>query len=212
MLTRRGQARRRRITTTTRKRIAPLPQPLPPLCCYRCRPHMLPHQLCHYCLCSSSGSSGSSSSGLRRCAVAAAADSRMPWLTPVFLFFLLNVCYTWHRIHHVEGPSLRNSGSGILDPKFRSKLIFPWNHLIPTCVPRNSKNSTDYPEFRNMWTGRNQNSGWNAQPSPWEALCVDLISPYTLKGKDGSSVDFMTLTMIDPTSSWLQVMELPTIT
>ena len=35
---------------------------------------------------------------------------------------------------------------------------------------------------------------------------------YTLKGKDGSSIDFMALTMIDPASSWLEVVELPTIT
>jgi len=48
--------------------------------------------------------------------------------------------------------------------------------------------------------------------TPWEALCVDLIGPYTLKGKDGSSIDFMALTMIDPASSLLQVVELPTIT
>ena len=34
--------------------------------------------------------------------------------------------------------------------------------------------------------------------TPWEALCVDLIGPYTLNGKDGSSIDFMCLTMIDP--------------
>jgi len=47
---------------------------------------------------------------------------------------------------------------------------------------------------------------------PWEAQCVDLIGPYALKGKNGSSIDFMALTMIDPASSWLEVMELPTIT
>jgi hypothetical protein len=47
---------------------------------------------------------------------------------------------------------------------------------------------------------------------PWEALCVDLIGPYTLKGKDGSSIDFMALTMIDPASSWLKIVEIPTIT
>jgi len=47
---------------------------------------------------------------------------------------------------------------------------------------------------------------------PWEALRVDLIGPYTLKGKDGLSIDFMALTMIDPTSSWLEVVESPTIT
>jgi len=38
------------------------------------------------------------------------------------------------------------------------------------------------------------------------------INTYTLKGKDGSSIDFMALTMIDPASSWLKVVDLPTIT
>ncbi len=40
--------------------------------------------------------------------------------------------------------------------------------------------------------------------TPWRALCVDLIGPFTLKGKDGSSSDFMCLTMIDPATSWLR--------
>jgi hypothetical protein len=47
--------------------------------------------------------------------------------------------------------------------------------------------------------------------TPWEVLCVNLVGPYTLKGKDGSSIDFMALTMINPTSSWFQVVELPLI-
>jgi len=47
--------------------------------------------------------------------------------------------------------------------------------------------------------------------TPWEALCVDLVGPYTLKGKDGSSIDFMALTMINPASSWYEIVELPTI-
>jgi hypothetical protein len=33
--------------------------------------------------------------------------------------------------------------------------------------------------------------------TPWRVLCVDLIGPYTLKGKDDSSIDFMCLTMIN---------------
>ncbi len=37
--------------------------------------------------------------------------------------------------------------------------------------------------------------------TPWKALCVDLIGPYTLKGQDRSSIDFMCLTMINPTTS-----------
>jgi hypothetical protein len=48
--------------------------------------------------------------------------------------------------------------------------------------------------------------------TPWEALCVDLVGPYTLKGKDGLSIDSMSLTMIDPASRWFKVMELPPIT
>ena len=45
----------------------------------------------------------------------------------------------------------------------------------------------------------------------WEALCVDLISPYTLNDKDGSSIDFMCLTMIDPVTSWFEIKEIPTL-
>jgi hypothetical protein len=46
---------------------------------------------------------------------------------------------------------------------------------------------------------------------PWECLCVDLIGPYTLKGKDGLQIDFMALTMIDPASSWFKIAELPVV-
>jgi hypothetical protein len=47
--------------------------------------------------------------------------------------------------------------------------------------------------------------------TPWKALCVDLIGPYTLKGKDGLSIDFMCLTMIDPATSLLEIVELLTV-
>jgi hypothetical protein len=47
--------------------------------------------------------------------------------------------------------------------------------------------------------------------TPWKALCVDLIGPYTLKGKDRSSIDFMCLTMIDPATSKFEIVELPTV-
>ena len=45
--------------------------------------------------------------------------------------------------------------------------------------------------------------------TPWRALCEDLVGPYTLKGKEGSSTDCMCLTMIDPTTSWFEMVELP---
>ncbi len=47
--------------------------------------------------------------------------------------------------------------------------------------------------------------------TPWKALCVALIGPYTLKGKDGLSIDFMCLTMINPATSWFKIVELPMV-
>jgi hypothetical protein len=46
---------------------------------------------------------------------------------------------------------------------------------------------------------------------PWHTLCVDLIGPHTLKGKDGTEIDFMCLTMIDPATSWFEIVELPVL-
>jgi hypothetical protein len=42
-------------------------------------------------------------------------------------------------------------------------------------------------------------------------LCVDLIGPSTLNGKDGTIIDFMALTMIEPATSWFAIVELPLI-
>eukprot|EP00804_Cyclotella_cryptica_P012555 CCRYP_014712-RA/>CCRYP_014712-RA protein AED:0.29 eAED:0.31 QI:0/0/0/1/1/1/2/0/206 len=47
--------------------------------------------------------------------------------------------------------------------------------------------------------------------NPWEVLCVDLIGPYTLKGKDGTEIGFMCVTMIDPATSWFEIVELQEI-
>jgi hypothetical protein len=46
---------------------------------------------------------------------------------------------------------------------------------------------------------------------PWRALCVDRIGPYTLKGKDGTIIDYLALTIIDPATSWFEVGELPLV-
>ena len=57
-----------------------------------------------------------------------------------------------------------------------------------------------------------------SQVQVWESpskachCCVDLIGTYTLKGKDGTEIDFMCLTMIDPASSWCKIIEPPVTT
>jgi hypothetical protein len=46
---------------------------------------------------------------------------------------------------------------------------------------------------------------------PWQCLCVGLIGPYTLKGKDNLQIDFMALTMIDSASGLFEIAELPVV-
>jgi hypothetical protein len=45
--------------------------------------------------------------------------------------------------------------------------------------------------------------------NPWGCLCVDLIGPYTLKGKDNLQIDFMALTMINPLLAGLRLLNCP---
>ncbi len=43
-------------------------------------------------------------------------------------------------------------------------------------------------------------------------LGVDLISQYTLKGKDNTSINFMCLTIVDPTTTWFNIIQLLMVT
>ena len=40
---------------------------------------------------------------------------------------------------------------------------------------------------------------------------MDLVGPYTIQGLAGSKTDFMTLFMINPASSWFEIIELPLV-
>jgi len=42
-------------------------------------------------------------------------------------------------------------------------------------------------------------------------MCRPHSSIHTSKAKDGSQIDFMALTMIDPASSWFEIVELPVV-
>jgi hypothetical protein len=43
---------------------------------------------------------------------------------------------------------------------------------------------------------------------PWKVLCVDLVGPTTLKGDDGTVIDFMALTVTDLATCWFKIVEL----
>ena len=49
-----------------------------------------------------------------------------------------------------------------------------------------------------------------AQVIPWNYVCVvDLLGPYMIKAKEKNTMDFMCLTMIDPATSWFEIVEFP---
>jgi len=51
-----------------------------------------------------------------------------------------------------------------LSPEFRTKLILPWNDLIPICVPTESGNAAEFRGFWKMTPGMNRNTKRNAHP------------------------------------------------
>ena len=46
---------------------------------------------------------------------------------------------------------------------------------------------------------------------PWQGVCVDLTGLYTLKAKDGTILDFMCVTMVDPATGWFEIVDLPLV-
>jgi hypothetical protein len=48
-----------------------------------------------------------------------------------------------------------------------------------------------------------------AEADPWEKLCVDLIGPYTIKRRGKRNLTLWCITMIDPTTVWFEMKEIP---
>ena len=46
-----------------------------------------------------------------------------------------------------------------------------------------------------------------AEDTPWQILCVDLIGPYTIKRKNKRPLKLKCLTLIDPATSWFEIVE-----
>ncbi len=109
---------------------------------------------------------------------------------------------SWYH-HYLQHP-----GHSRLEEKKRS--IVYWNGMLST-IWRYVKTC------RSCQVNKRHSQKYGHLPpklvitTPWKELCVDLLGPYTLKGQDSSSIDFMYLTMIDPATSWFKIVELPTV-
>jgi hypothetical protein len=49
-----------------------------------------------------------------------------------------------------------------------------------------------------------------AEATPWDTLCIDLIGPYTVKETRKKKWTLHCLTMIDPATGWFEIVEVPT--
>ena len=48
-----------------------------------------------------------------------------------------------------------------------------------------------------------------AEATPWEKLCVDMIGPYNIKQNNGKTITLWCVTMIDPSTGWFEIAEVP---
>ena len=48
-----------------------------------------------------------------------------------------------------------------------------------------------------------------AEYQPWEALCIDLIGPYTIPRKGKKELTLHCMTMIDPATGWFEIVQIP---
>ncbi len=115
----------------------------------------------------------------------------------------------WHRAAGRYHHYLQHHGNSCFKVTMRSMMYWKGMHntiqsYFKSCrsCPINKRHSQKY---------------GHVPPKPvitttWQALYVDLIGPYTLKGKEGTSIDFICLTMIDPEKSWFKIVKLPTVT
>jgi hypothetical protein len=112
-----------------------------------------------------------------------------------------------HRAVSWYHPYLQHPGYSCLEETMRSAIY--WKGMS-TSIQRYIKSC------RSCQANKRHSQKYGHLPpklvimAPWRGLCVDLKGPYTLKGKDSSSIDFMCLTMINPTTSWFEIVELPT--
>eukprot|EP00980_Cylindrotheca_fusiformis_P023129 scaffold10175_cov113-Cylindrotheca_fusiformis.AAC.1 len=47
-----------------------------------------------------------------------------------------------------------------------------------------------------------------AEATPWNTLCIDLIGPYTVKREGKQEWNLHCLTMIDPATGWFEIVEI----
>jgi hypothetical protein len=107
------------------------------------------------------------------------------------------VCWYPHYLHHPGHLHLKETMRSVMYWKGMRRAIQSYAKSCKSCQ-LNKRHSQKYKHVPSKLV----------TTSPLEALCVDLIGPYTRNGKDDLSIDFMCLTMLYPATSWFEMVEL----
>jgi hypothetical protein len=121
---------------------------------------------------------------------------------------VMNLTSLWHRTVSWYHHYLQHPGHSRLEETMRSMMY--WKGMRTT-IQKYVKSCRSCQVSKRYSQKYGHLSPKRVIMTLWKALCVDLIGPYTLKGKDGSSIDFMCLAMINPTTSWFKIVELPPV-
>ncbi len=110
---------------------------------------------------------------------------------------------SWYH-HYLQHPSHSH-----LKKTMRSVIYWKGIHNIIWSWDKSCKSYQKHETQPKVWSFTKTKL---VMTTPLSTLHVDFISQYTLKGKDKTSFKFMCLTMFDPTTSWFNIIQLPTVT
>ena len=109
------------------------------------------------------------------------------------------VAWYHHYLQHPGRDKLMATLSAVMYWKGMDKLITKFTKICDRCQ-KGKKRKRKYAHLPPK----------EAEIIPWHTVCVDCCGPYQIKGNDGTCLEFMCLTMIDPATGWFEVVELPT--
>jgi hypothetical protein len=114
---------------------------------------------------------------------------------------LRHMAVSWYH-HYLEHP-----GHSCLEEMMRSMMYWKGMHTTIQRYIKTCQSCHFNKRQPKVWTPTTK-AGHN---DSLKSIMCNLIGPYTLKSKGGLSIDFMCLTMIGPTTSWFEIVELPTV-
>ncbi|MGH7974544.1 MAG: RNase H-like domain-containing protein, partial [bacterium] len=110
------------------------------------------------------------------------------------------------RTLHWYHDMLHHPGKRRTEKTIRSHLTW---HGLTNDVLRHVKECSKCQLFKKQRKKYGHLPSKEAEWEPWRTLCVDLIGPYDVKTLHNKNKQIWAMTMIDPATSWFEVIEIP---